>query len=90
MLAFIVGILCGLLSYHCIRWLLTRRASTTGQLQEVQLARMPNENVAETDAYEPYEDVNTAATASYEAPHPTPNLNTHMELIENVAYAQYY
>ena len=51
---------------------------------------MPNENVAETDAYEPYEDVNTAATASYKAPHPTPNLNTHMELIENVAYAQYY
>ena len=72
MLAFIVGIFCGLIpGYHCIRWLLTKRATITRQ---VQLARMPNEDMAETDVYEPYEDV---------------NLNTHMEITENVAYAQY-
>ena len=76
-LVFIVGIFCGMLSYHCIRLLLTRRASTTGQsVQETQLSRMQRE---ESDLYE---EVNIAAR--YRAPNPTPN--THVELKENVAY----
>ena len=78
MLVFIVGVFCGLLSYHCIRWLLTRRASTIRQLQETQPSRMH----AQKEEAELYEEVNTAAR--YKAPYPTPN--THVELEENVAY----
>jgi hypothetical protein len=79
LVAFIVGIFCGLLPYHCIRSLLTRR-STTRPLQETQLARMQKEELAETELYE---EVNTS-DARYKVPHPIPN--THVELEENVAY----
>ena len=77
-LVFIVGVFCGLLSYHCIRWLLTRRAATRPSVQETQLSRMH----VEKEEAELYEEINTAAR--YKAPHPTPN--THIEFKENTAY----
>ena len=78
MLIFIVGIFCGLISYHCIRFLLTRRAATRPSVRETQLLRMH----VQKEETELYEEVNIAA--SYKAPHPTPN--THVELKENIAY----
>ena len=78
MLVFIVGILCGLLSYHCIRLLLTRRVATRPSVQETQLSSMH----VEKEEAELYEEINTAAR--YKAPHPIPN--THVELEKNIAY----
>ena len=75
---FIVGIFCGLLSYHCIRLLLIRRAATRPSVRETQLSKMH----AQKEETELYVEVNTAAR--YKAPHPTPN--THVELKENIAY----
>ena len=84
MLSFVLGIFCGLLPYHCIRSLLTRRANTR-PLQEIQLAKSQAQQNEELVANELYEEVNTAAR--YKAPYLTPN--THVELEPNVAYGQY-
>ena len=87
MLAFILGIFCGLLPYHGIRSLLSRQASTRqAPLQENQLAaRMQNDH--ELAANELYEQVNI--DARYKASTIHPNQNTHFELKENVAYGRY-
>ena len=87
MLAFILGIFCGLLPYHSIRSLLSRQASTRqAPLQENQpAARMQNDQ--ELAANELYEEVNI--DVHYKAPTIHPTQNTHFELKENVAYGQY-
>ena len=77
-LVFIVGIFCGMLSYHCIHLLLTRRAAIRPSVQETQLSRMH----VEKEEAELYEEINTAAR--YKAPHPIPNTNIEFE--ENIAY----
>ena len=84
MLAFILGIFCGLLPYHCIRSLLTRRANTR-HLQEVQAAKLHIEQNEELVSNDLYEEISTAAR--YKSPYTA--LNTHMELKPNVAYGQY-
>ena len=84
MLAFVLGIFCGLLPYHCIRSLLTRRANTR-QLQEVAATKLHVQLDEELVANELYEEVNAAAR--YKSPYTTPT--TLVELKSNVAYGQF-
>ena len=83
MLAFVLGIFCGLLPYHCIRSLLTKRANMR-RLQEAA-TKLHIQQDEELVANELYEEVN--AVARYKSPYTTPT--TLVELKPNVAYGQY-
>ena len=85
-LAFILGAFCGLLPYHCIRSLLTRRANTR-QLQEVAATKLDVQLNEEMVDNELYEEVNASAVR-YKSPY-TSTPMTLVELKPNVAYGQY-
>ena len=82
-LSFVLGIFCGLLPYHCIRSLLTRRANTRRSQEAANKLHVQQDE--ELVANELYEEVNTAGR--YKSPYTTPT--TLLELKPNVAYGQY-